>query len=385
VTAAPAHPTQLLLPGQAAAPEGPIDLTAMYVMHRAFRRDLDAFVAVFPAVDPGDRARWRVLRRRFDLFATFLHKHHAGEDAHMWPLLRGRGADPDVLDRLEAEHAGIDPLLGSCAAALGALAGGRGGEATRRELVDTAARMRDALGAHLAHEERDGMALVQRHLTPEDWARLDEVFARDYRPRDALAALGWVTSALPPEATARLLGPRPVLAALARLLGRRAAGADARLLGVRPPTAGLSRGDRVATVVSRRVAALHTRLLRRTGGRVGSRFRGGDVVLVTCRGRVSGKERSTPLIHVRDGEDVVVAASNGGIDTEPQWWLNLRAHPHGTVEVRGRRWPVVAGEVEEPERARLWAALSARFDGYDGYQAKVSRRIAVVRLSPAGD
>jgi deazaflavin-dependent oxidoreductase (nitroreductase family) len=118
---------------------------------------------------------------------------------------------------------------------------------------------------------------------------------------------------------------------------------------------------------------------------VGSRFRGGDVVLVTCRGRVSGKERSTPLIHVRDGEDVVVAASNGGIDTEPQWWLNLRAHPHGTVEVRGRRWPVVAGEVEEPERARLWAALSARFDGYDGYQAKVSRRIAVVRLSPAGD
>ncbi|HYO37513.1 MAG TPA: nitroreductase/quinone reductase family protein [Geodermatophilus sp.] len=46
---------------------------------------------------------------------------------------------------------------------------------------------------------------------------------------------------------------------------------------------------------------------------------------------------------------------------------------------------MVASEVEEPERTRLWAALSARFAGYDGYQAKVSRRIAVVRLSPAGD
>jgi hemerythrin-like domain-containing protein len=143
-------------------------------------------------VDPGDRVRWRALRRRFDLFATFLHEHHAGEDAHMWPLLRGRGADPDVLDRLEAEHAGIDPLLGSCAAALGALAGGRGGEATRRELVDTAARIRDALGAHLAHEERDGMALVQRHLTPEDRARLDEVFARRLLRYTATGCPNWV-------------------------------------------------------------------------------------------------------------------------------------------------------------------------------------------------
>jgi len=147
-------------------------------------------------------------------------------------------------------------------------------------------------------------------------------------------------------------------------------------------TAALSRGDRFATAVSRWVAARHTALLRRTGGRIGNRFRGGDVVLVTCRGRVSGQERTTPLIHVRDGEDVVVAASNGGIDTEPQWWLNLQADPRGHVEVRGRRWPVVATEVEEPERARLWAALMAQFDGYDGYQSKVTRRIAVVRLTP---
>ncbi|MGY1664752.1 nitroreductase family deazaflavin-dependent oxidoreductase [Geodermatophilus sp. SYSU D00696] len=147
-------------------------------------------------------------------------------------------------------------------------------------------------------------------------------------------------------------------------------------------TAALSRGDRVLTAVSRRLAAGHTVLLRRTGGRVGNRFRGGDVVLLTCRGRVSGQERCTPLLHVRDGEDVVVAASNGGIDAEPQWWLNLQADPRAAVEVRGRRWPVVATEVEEPERARLWAALMARFDGYDGYQARVSRRIAVVRLTP---
>ncbi|SFT35888.1 protein of unknown function [Geodermatophilus amargosae] len=115
-------------------------------------------------------------------------------------------------------------------------------------------------------------------------------------------------------------------------------------------TAALSRADRAATVLFRRVAALHTALLRRTGGRVGNRFRGGDVVLVTCRGWRSGQPRTTPLLHVRDGADLVVAASDGGIDAD---------------------------------RPRLWAALMARCDAYDGYRARVSRRIAVVRLSPA--
>ncbi len=148
-------------------------------------------------------------------------------------------------------------------------------------------------------------------------------------------------------------------------------------------TATLSRGDRALTAVSRFVAARHTALLRRSRGRLGNRFRGGDVVLVTCRGRVSGQPRTTPLLFVRDGADLVVAASNGGVDTEPQWWLNLCASPHGEVEVRGRRWAVTATEVEDADRARLWAALMANCDAYDGYQAKVSRRIALVRLSPA--
>ncbi|WP_158548740.1 nitroreductase/quinone reductase family protein [Blastococcus sp. TF02A-26] len=142
--------------------------------------------------------------------------------------------------------------------------------------------------------------------------------------------------------------------------------------------------DAVLTLVSRHVARLHTRVLRRTGGRVGARWLGGDVVLLTTRGRVSGRERTTPVLFVRDGEDLVVAASNGGIDAEPQWWLNLRADPRGAVEVGGRRTAVVASAVADTDRQRLWDALMGRCDAYDGYQARVSRRIALVRLSPGG-
>ena len=140
--------------------------------------------------------------------------------------------------------------------------------------------------------------------------------------------------------------------------------------------------DRLLTMVQRRVARVHTGLLRRSGGRLGNRFRGGDVVLLTHRGRTSGRTFTTPLLHVRDGDDLVVAASNGGVDAEPQWWLNLQADPHGEVEVRGRRWPVVAAPVDEADRGRLWQALMDRTPTYDEYQAKVSRRIALVRLSP---
>src|SRR5215211_5238530 len=127
----PSTVPQLLLPGQAAAPGGPVDIAPMYLMHRAFRRDLAAFAEVVPTVEVADRARWGRIARRFEFFGMVLHKHHHGEDIAMWPLLAERGADPAVLHALEAEHAGIDPLLAAADADLAALAAGTGDAATR--------------------------------------------------------------------------------------------------------------------------------------------------------------------------------------------------------------------------------------------------------------
>ena len=223
--------TQLLLPGQAAAPEGPIDLAAMYVMHRAFRRDVEAFATAVTATPVDDRQRWARLSRRFRLFADVLHKHHHGEDVGLWPLLRERGADPEVLDAMQAEHSHIDPLLASCSGDLAALARGAG-EETRRRLTGCTSQLRDLLAAHLGHEERDGMALVQEHLSPADWRRLDrEVFAKEYGPRDIPAVLAWVMSGLPDEAARRMPGANPVMLAVGRLLVRRFERAEARTFG----------------------------------------------------------------------------------------------------------------------------------------------------------
>jgi hemerythrin-like domain-containing protein len=234
MTATADRPAQLMLPGQAAAPEGPVDVAAMYLMHRAFRRDLDAFAAVVGTTLVSDRRRWRRLARRFRLFADVLHKHHSGEDAGLWPLLHERGADAAVLDALEAEHAGIDPLLASCTQDLAALAAGKGAAATRQRLADRMRALRDGVSAHLGHEERDGMALVQAHLTQADWERLDrEVFAPEYRLRDVPAVLGWILSGLPPEAARRIPGANPALLGAGRLLAWRFDRAEARTFGRR--------------------------------------------------------------------------------------------------------------------------------------------------------
>ena len=146
-----------------------------------------------------------------------------------------------------------------------------------------------------------------------------------------------------------------------------------------------TRKDRTLTVVSKYAARVHVVMNRRSGGRLVRTFRGGDVLLMTHTGRRSGRTFTTPVLYVRDGDDFVVAASNGGIDSEPQWWLNLQADPHGAAEVEGRRIDVLASRVAEVDRQRLWGALMAKCPAYDKYQASVSRRISLVRLSPIAE
>lgn len=53
-----------MLPGQHASPEGPVDLSTMYVMHHAFRRDLSRILAATETTSITDHRRWVALRGR---------------------------------------------------------------------------------------------------------------------------------------------------------------------------------------------------------------------------------------------------------------------------------------------------------------------------------
>jgi deazaflavin-dependent oxidoreductase (nitroreductase family) len=131
------------------------------------------------------------------------------------------------------------------------------------------------------------------------------------------------------------------------------------------------------------VSRIHAALYRASGGRIGGRFRKtAPVLLLTTTGRKSGKERTTPLLYVEDAGRYVIIASVGGAPRHPAWYLNLRDRPDATVQVGSRRSPVTAETASPEERARLWKLATQMYPTYDDYQAKTSREIPVVILTP---
>jgi deazaflavin-dependent oxidoreductase (nitroreductase family) len=90
-------------------------------------------------------------------------------------------------------------------------------------------------------------------------------------------------------------------------------------------------------------------------------------------------------VYAKDADSFVVVASNGGADSPPGWLHNVKAEPVVQVKL-GRRGLDARAEVIGPdnaEYARLWTLVNDRNHGrYDQYQAKTSRRIALVRLTP---
>jgi deazaflavin-dependent oxidoreductase (nitroreductase family) len=130
------------------------------------------------------------------------------------------------------------------------------------------------------------------------------------------------------------------------------------------------------------LGAAHRALYRASGGRVGSRIWGLEIVLLTTTGRTSGRARTVPLCSLREGDAFVVIASYGGLDRSPSWWLNLRSEPRATVQLGAATHVVLAREAEGEERERLWAEVTARAPGYLDYQRRTARRIPVVVLEP---
>jgi hemerythrin-like domain-containing protein len=208
------YPEQLMLPGQAAAPGGPVDMTVMYLMHHAFRRDLRKFAEAVPVTPVDDLATWAALARRWERFSEILHHHHSGEDAGIWPFLleRAHPAERRTLEAMEAEHERIDPLLLCCGEGFAALAapgtgaGGRSREERRAGLAVRLAETRELLGSHLRHEETEAMVILQRHMTAEDWERIEkEHFQSKSDLGYLLYVVPWLADDLPRDVFDRVL------------------------------------------------------------------------------------------------------------------------------------------------------------------------------------
>jgi deazaflavin-dependent oxidoreductase (nitroreductase family) len=126
-----------------------------------------------------------------------------------------------------------------------------------------------------------------------------------------------------------------------------------------------------------------TWLYQRSGGRFAGSLKGAPILLLDHVGRKSGQARTTPLLYLADGTDLVIVASRGGSEATPAWWLNLKDHPDTTVTVKRQHRRVHARRATAEEKARLWPQLLEMFPDYGVYQQRTSRDIPVIILSPA--
>ncbi len=131
------------------------------------------------------------------------------------------------------------------------------------------------------------------------------------------------------------------------------------------------------------IGIVHTSLYKASGGRLARNMRGSEVVLLTTTGRISGRQRTTPLFGLADGENWTVIASQGGHHEHPHWYLNLRDNPDVTLQVGSETMRMRAETAEGAERERLWSPMARMYDGYDEYQKLTSRVIPLVVLKPA--
>jgi len=132
----------------------------------------------------------------------------------------------------------------------------------------------------------------------------------------------------------------------------------------------------------KRLSTLHRVLYRLTGGRVGRRLVDNDILLLTTRGRGTGRAHTVPLLYLRDGECLVVIASYGGRDRHPEWYLNLVAEPSVTAQTNRNRRSFQARTATEDERERWWPRVVAAYSDYAVYQGRTDRQIPVVMLEP---
>jgi deazaflavin-dependent oxidoreductase (nitroreductase family) len=131
------------------------------------------------------------------------------------------------------------------------------------------------------------------------------------------------------------------------------------------------------------ITVVHRALYRATGGRIGARARGAQMLLLTTLGRRSGQRRVTPLLYVEDGERFVVVASNAGDDRHPGWLLNLRKQPAVEIQIGSQHIRVQAHEANDAESERLWPKLLSSYEHFRDYRTHTQRHIPVVVLEPA--
>jgi deazaflavin-dependent oxidoreductase (nitroreductase family) len=121
-----------------------------------------------------------------------------------------------------------------------------------------------------------------------------------------------------------------------------------------------------------------------TGGKEGGTLEGVPVVILTTKGRKSGKLRKSPLMRIEHDGTYAVVASMGGAPQHPVWYLNLVDNPDVTLQDGDQVLDLRARTADADEKRHWWPRLTAVWPPYSEYQSKTERDIPVVLLEAPG-
>ncbi|MBA2389482.1 MAG: hemerythrin domain-containing protein [Geodermatophilaceae bacterium] len=145
----------------------------LFVIHDALRRDATHLARAVERRDLDDPERRVAFLRGWEIFKRQLQRHHEGQDRNLWPLIRtylpARDEENAILNEMEAEHERIEPLMTAVDTALRT--------SNSDWLAESTVEFRQELLAHLEHEEREAVPLMESALTKQDW----KAFARAQR------------------------------------------------------------------------------------------------------------------------------------------------------------------------------------------------------------
>jgi hypothetical protein len=189
---------------------GPADTAMMGIVHSALRRDLTRTSAALGERPATGDAQRTALTAHLAWMMVFLHHHHEGEDAGLWPLVRSLNPTAgDLIAQMERDHAQITPVMDAVNTATRRYADDGSAQA-RDGVVAALESLRAVLDPHLLREEQEMMPVVSKTLTHAQWENFNQEQYIKPKSKSELGREGhWLIDSIDPAGYKVVVGNVP--------------------------------------------------------------------------------------------------------------------------------------------------------------------------------
>jgi deazaflavin-dependent oxidoreductase (nitroreductase family) len=136
-------------------------------------------------------------------------------------------------------------------------------------------------------------------------------------------------------------------------------------------------------LVTKIMMGLWVFLYRLTGGKVGGSLGTFKVLILTTRGRKSGRILSNPVGYFERDSGYVIVASNSGRAKNPAWYYNLKANPQDVIiQINQKKMKARPEMISGDSRKQVWNWIVSQAPNFGDYEKRTTREIPLVFLKP---